>query len=831
MRNRSKMQEARNRSWQLLVLLSTFLPFYLSTCLYAFQERLTEHRWYYALGGLDGKIYFLKHRTGYNFDLYRMNEDGSSQTQLTDDSLMECLGDGYDFFPDKTKAAITKTDGTYNYIYTANLDGTNAKSIYSTTGIIRTLKVSPDGNKIAFVETESDKEYGILCLINADGSGGKTLAPHIGLAPSRSPISAEAEVPCSRYFSPLRASVSAALNPRLHAPSFVPTAGSTVTQNNIQGWAPIAFSPDSTQIAFQNSNSYLTKIKTDGTGLTQLTTYYVDGPYWLKSNKIVITRDRQLATINPDGTGYTVLYSTTAHEFGFSVSPDESKIALNFYNEDEIVIISVSGEVIKEIPLPYGYYEYVNWVSDTKLLFGTWGGKDIFTINIDGTGFTNITKNDMEGEWVLLDAKGTKIVYGTEEKIYSMNTDGSSKTLLFTETETQDWYGMELSPDGSKLMYTLEEGATSYLYIRNSDGSGTPVKIEGPANKFYGSWSPDGSKIMYNYAGVHYICNPDGTGKKQLPGDNLLFSPDSTKIMFSMSSFSIGDELWNYSICTAPVDISTYTVILSTTISCYASDWQSNKVLLTEYIYSGYSLYSMNSDGSGLKLLDTGYDIWGELSPDGSKVAYIIYEDTSKNEKLYIINTDGTGKTKLAEGWGEFGWTSDSQKIAYTDYSGGLPKIYLANSDGSNVIDLNPSLVISWGEWDEGGISFVSGNKIVYMGDLDIWVGDYDPTIQPKIELKEEDKGEIKIIGGTESKGTVNPDKGENVKIDFRSDTVGKFECKIFTLTGELVYEETKDNMSSGRFEWIPKDIASGIYVVSIKGPGVNVHKKVAILR
>lgn len=91
--------------------------------------------------------------------------------------------------------------------------------------------------------------------------------------------------------------------------------------------------------------------------------------------------------------------------------------------------------------------------------------------------------------------------------------------------------------------------------------------------------------------------------------------------------------------------------------------------------------------------------------------------------------------------------------------------------------------------------------------------------------------GEIKIIGGTESKGAVNPNKDESVKIDFKGNSIGKFECKIFMLTGEIVYEETKENISVGRFEWIPKDIASGIYVVYIKGPGVKIHKKMVILR
>jgi len=90
---------------------------------------------------------------------------------------------------------------------------------------------------------------------------------------------------------------------------------------------------------------------------------------------------------------------------------------------------------------------------------------------------------------------------------------------------------------------------------------------------------------------------------------------------------------------------------------------------------------------------------------------------------------------------------------------------------------------------------------------------------------------EIKIVGGTESKGTINPDRGESAKINFAGTGIGKFVCKIFALTGELVWEDTKENVSAGQFDWIPKNIASGIYIVYVEGPGIKIHKKMAILR
>jgi hypothetical protein len=91
--------------------------------------------------------------------------------------------------------------------------------------------------------------------------------------------------------------------------------------------------------------------------------------------------------------------------------------------------------------------------------------------------------------------------------------------------------------------------------------------------------------------------------------------------------------------------------------------------------------------------------------------------------------------------------------------------------------------------------------------------------------------GEARVIGSTAGKGTINPAKGETAKIEFKGTGTGKFSCKIFNLSGDILWEQEQDNISEGTFEWVPGNIASGIYVVYIKGPGLKLHKKVAILK
>ncbi len=92
-------------------------------------------------------------------------------------------------------------------------------------------------------------------------------------------------------------------------------------------------------------------------------------------------------------------------------------------------------------------------------------------------------------------------------------------------------------------------------------------------------------------------------------------------------------------------------------------------------------------------------------------------------------------------------------------------------------------------------------------------------------------KGDIKICGSDNGKGTVNPDQGDIARIFFKGADTGAYECRIFTLMGELVWEGAQRDVSSGYFEWIPKNISSGLYFVHIKGNGVDKRKKIVVMR
>ena len=91
--------------------------------------------------------------------------------------------------------------------------------------------------------------------------------------------------------------------------------------------------------------------------------------------------------------------------------------------------------------------------------------------------------------------------------------------------------------------------------------------------------------------------------------------------------------------------------------------------------------------------------------------------------------------------------------------------------------------------------------------------------------------GSIKILGSAEGKGTINPDRGDTSKIYFKGNAAGRFELRIFTTAGILIWNDSKDGVQEGMFEWVPHDIASGIYIAQVQGPGINSRGKIAIVR
>ncbi len=220
--------------------------------------------------------------------------------------------------------------------------------------------------------------------------------------------------------------------------------------------------------------------------------------------------------IQADGTGLTQLTDDLAFDDSPDLSPDSSRV----------VFLSARNDPDPQFP----NFKY-----------------DIYLVNIDGTGLTQLTATDEaedhpswspDGEWILFDAD-----YDGDGffEIYSMAVDGRDLIRL-TEGPHNDQFG-EWSPDGKTIAFASDRSGNWDIYLMQSDGTGQQALTDQSNWEVFPTWSPDGAWIAYvglvpgsgntdvfvmNTSGSYLFQVSNGSGFDENP----TFSPDGKWIAY-----------------------------------------------------------------------------------------------------------------------------------------------------------------------------------------------------------------------------------------------------------------------------------------------------------
>jgi TolB protein len=318
-----------------------------------------------------GKIAFTSGRNSEQIwpdQIFTMNGTGAEVTQITD-SPEWGVGD-IRLSPDGSRILFRACNEVLCDLWIVNADGTGLSRLTDdgTGGLWSDW--SPDGTKIAFAHgrpTEGWTSAHGIDVINADGMSRVELSP-FGSHPDWSPD------------------------------------GTRIVFHNQCGL------PESPDPCTGDSRWNLWVMNSDGTGLTQLTDFGSQ-PKWSPDGSKIAFKDspEQVWIVNPNGTDLTRL----ADGWRPAWSPDGSKIAFTFYDRPcevtlncSINVMNVDGTGLTRLLHsgvgPYYVLGQLEWSPDGRKIAFTMNDWEVYTINPDATGLTNITNHPAEdklGSW------------------------------------------------------------------------------------------------------------------------------------------------------------------------------------------------------------------------------------------------------------------------------------------------------------------------------------------------------------------------------------------------------------------------------------------------
>ncbi len=255
-----------------------------------------------------------------------------------------------------------------------------------------------------------------------------------------------------------------------------------------------------------------------------------------------------------------------------------------------------------------------------------------------------------------------------------------------------------------KLLYTLQTTGNFDIWTIQADGTGNAPLITDLNDDQGGSWSPDGTKIVFwsrrTGGGDIYIANADGTDQLRLTTDpaqeaHPSFSPDGTKIAFVRRDPD--DEIFVMNVDGSGVDRRT-----NNTVADAGPEWSPDGTRIA-YFAAGNVIHVMNADGSNQHVLVPGAGSVGpQWSPDARRVLFN-RNDGPAGLHPYVVNADGTGLAQLGPALPSSqapSWSPDGTRIVFLSLGGGGSDIWMMNADGTGAAPiLIDTLIRSGPRW------------------------------------------------------------------------------------------------------------------------------------
>ena len=288
------------------------------------------------------------------------------------------------------------------------------------------------------------------------------------------------------------------------------------------------------------------------------------------------------------------------------------------------------------------------------------GDSEIFVMDSNGTNQQQVTDDDGDDTLPAWSPDGTKIAYARPGSIHIIDSDGTDGFKLANGSP----YEPSWSPDGAKLAFTRSVNGDHHFFVIGADGSNEQqLTSTGVTSRDRPTWSPDGSRIAY------------------------AAEPEVTSEYGYQSSIFVMD-----------LETSAHTEVVSGAADYYPA-WSPDGSAIAFLRFDEdryFQVFAVDPDGTNRRQLTNERNVPDERqrsvremvwSPDSSKIGYIAQADRGTSSHVFVIDADGTDRTKFTDDGFDSGldWSPGSRLVYVSDPD---VEIFVADPDGTSVKQL-----------------------------------------------------------------------------------------------------------------------------------------------
>ena len=227
--------------------------------------------------------------------------------------------------------------------------------------------------------------------------------------------------------------------------------------------------------------------------------------------------NREIYSMNADGSAQTNLSQSPADEKAHAWSPDGTKIVFLRQNDNHLYVMNADGTGVAQLTaddFQHLHNTNLSWSPDgTKIAYIS--GDDLAhylsVINADGTGKRRLRETNSPFLDVVWSPDGTKIAFSVgfdivNSNLWIMNADGTGVTRLTNHDDNPSHYSRSpaWSPDSRYLAFRSNRDGNDEIYVLSVSSnfgetalSSTFRLTNNAASDIDPAWSPDGSQIAF----------------------------------------------------------------------------------------------------------------------------------------------------------------------------------------------------------------------------------------------------------------------------------------------------------------------------------------------